>query len=100
MTTATITRRPDPGRSPAAQLRQYGPRPTITPAPTSFGATIARLRRRQGLSQLVCAELIGRSEDWLRKVEHNKIPVDRLSVLRELARVLKVDILTLIEVAP
>jgi transcriptional regulator with XRE-family HTH domain len=78
--------------------RPCGPRPAVA-APTSFGATIARLRRRQGLSQLVCAELVGRTEDWLRKVEHNRIPVDRLSVLRELARVLNVDVHRLIEAA-
>jgi ribosome-binding protein aMBF1 (putative translation factor) len=93
--TTTLAR---PAANPAARLNPRGPRPAVLPAPTSFGATVARLRRRQGLSQLVCAELVGRTEDWLRKVEHNKIPVDRLSVLRELARVLRVDVRDLIEV--
>ncbi len=94
--TTTATR---PAVNPAARLIPRGPRPLIAPAADSFGATIARLRRRRGLSQLVCAELVGRTEDWLRKVEHNKIPVDRLTVLRELARVLRVDVRDLIEVA-
>ncbi|MEU4715522.1 helix-turn-helix transcriptional regulator [Micromonospora purpureochromogenes] len=67
--------------------------------PVTFGQTVARLRRRRGLSQVVCANLVGRSETWLAKVEHNRIPVDRLSVLRDLARVLGVDLAVLIEVA-
>jgi transcriptional regulator with XRE-family HTH domain len=68
-------------------------------AAVSFGSTVARLRRRRGMSQRACAELVGRTEDWLYKVEHDRIPVDRLSVLRELAAVLRVDVLTLVEVA-
>ena len=97
--TTTLNRLTMP-RNPAAAMRQYGPRPLVTPAPDSFGAAITRLRRRRGMSQLVCAELVGRTEDWLRKVEHNRIPVDRLSVLRELARVLDVSVHDLIEVSP
>lgn len=79
----------------ATLLRQA----TVTPAAT-FGQTVARLRRRRGLSQVVCAQLVGRSKTWLAKVEHDRIPVDRLSVLRDLARVLGVDLAALIEVAP
>ena len=63
----------------------------------SFGAHIARLRRRRGLSQVVCAGLIGRTEDWLSKVENDHITIDRLSVLRQLAQVLRVDLTTLID---
>ncbi|MGN9894035.1 helix-turn-helix domain-containing protein [Micromonospora sp. L31] len=81
MTTATLTRQA-----------------TVNP-PATFGQTVARLRRRRGLSQVVCAQLVGRSETWLAKVEHDRIPVDRLSVLRDLARVLGVDLAVLIEVA-
>ncbi len=72
-------------------------RPVCTPA--SFGATVARLRRRRGLSQVACAQLVGRTEGWLAKVEHDRIPVDRLSVLRQLAAVLGVDLAVLIEAA-
>ncbi|WUR62257.1 helix-turn-helix domain-containing protein [Micromonospora chokoriensis] len=75
-------------------------RQTTANPPASFGQTVARLRRRRGLSQVVCANLVGRSETWLAKVEHDRIPVDRLSVLRDLARVLGVDLTALIEVAP
>ncbi|MFU8876355.1 helix-turn-helix domain-containing protein [Micromonospora sp. SL4-19] len=75
-------------------------RPVAANRPATFGATVARLRRRRGMSQVVCAQLVGRSETWLAKVEHDRIPVDRLSVLRELALVLGVDLAALIEVAP
>ncbi|MBQ0897192.1 helix-turn-helix domain-containing protein [Micromonospora sp. U56] len=84
--TATILNRPATGRA------------IVNPAVT-FGPTVARLRRRRGLSQVVCAQLVGWSETWLAKVEHDRIPVDRLSVLRDLARVLGVDLAVLIEVA-
>jgi transcriptional regulator with XRE-family HTH domain len=69
----------------------------LAPSTESLGARIARLRRRRGMSQVACAGLVGRSEDWLSKVENGRIPIDRLSVLRELARVLRVDVLTLLE---
>jgi transcriptional regulator with XRE-family HTH domain len=80
-------------------IRPYTVPSVTAQPPASFGATVARLRRRRGMSQVVCANLVGRSEDWLSKVEHDRIPVDRLSVLRELARVLHVDLGVLIEVA-
>ncbi len=63
----------------------------------TLGQRIARFRRRRGLSQVVCAGLVGRSEDWLSKVKNGHIPVDRLSVLRDLARVLRVDLPTLLD---
>jgi transcriptional regulator with XRE-family HTH domain len=69
----------------------------LTPPAESLGARIARFRRRRGISQVACAGLVGRSEDWLSKVENDHIPLDRLSVLRELARVLRVDLFTLLE---
>lgn len=56
-----------------------------------IGSRIARWRRRRGLSQVTLAGLIGRSESWLFQVERGLRPVDSLVVLRELARVLRVD---------
>ena len=38
------------------------------------------------------AGLVGRTEDWLSRVENNKIELDRLSVIRRLADVLDVSI--------
>lgn len=57
-----------------------------------LGGWIARYRRRRGLSQVVVAGLIGRSESWLSQVERGVRTVDRLSVLQELSRVLGVDL--------
>jgi transcriptional regulator with XRE-family HTH domain len=69
----------------------------LNPPRAHLGARIARLRRRRGISQVACAGLVGRSEDWLSKVENGHIVIDRLSVLRELARVLRVDLTTLLD---
>src|SRR4029434_10700453 len=55
-----------------------------------IGERIAIYRRRRGLTQLVLAGLIGRSESWLSQVERGIRPIDRLSVLIEIAHVLKV----------
>jgi transcriptional regulator with XRE-family HTH domain len=57
-----------------------------------IGERIAIYRRRRGLTQLVLAGLIGRSESWLSQVERGIRPVDRLSVLIDIAHVLKVNV--------
>lgn len=59
------------------------------------GRRIAFHRRRRGLSQAAVAGLVGRSESWLSQVERGLRTVDTYSVLRDLARVLRVDIATL-----
>ena len=56
------------------------------------GERIAIYRRRRGLSQAVLAGLIGRSVSWLSQVERGTRAVDRMSVLIDLSRALKVDI--------
>ncbi|RDI23023.1 helix-turn-helix protein [Lentzea flaviverrucosa] len=56
----------------------------------TIGERVAFYRQRRGLTQVVLAGLVGRTEDWLRKVEHNVLPLDRLSVLRRLAYALDV----------
>ncbi|MYW71906.1 helix-turn-helix domain-containing protein [Pseudonocardia sp. SID8383] len=58
----------------------------------TIGERIGFYRRRRGLSQLVLAGLIGRTEDWLSKVENGRIDLDRLSVIRRLAEALDVAI--------
>jgi len=62
----------------------------------SLGERIAAYRRRRGLSQATLAGLVGRSESWLSQVERGIRSVDRLSVLLDLARVLRVDVETLL----
>lgn len=58
----------------------------------SIGERAAFYRKWRGLSQEILAGLIGRTADWLRKVEHNRIPLDRLSVIRRLASALDVSL--------
>jgi transcriptional regulator with XRE-family HTH domain len=57
-----------------------------------IGERIAIYRRRRGLTQLVLAGLVGRSESWLSQVERGTRPIDRLSVLIDIAHVLKVNV--------
>ncbi|MEU3455736.1 helix-turn-helix transcriptional regulator [Micromonospora sp. NPDC006766] len=58
----------------------------------TIGERVAWYRRRRGLSQEVLAGLIGRTADWLGKVENNRIELDRLSVIKSLAEVLDVSL--------
>jgi transcriptional regulator with XRE-family HTH domain len=60
-----------------------------------IGRRIAVHRRRRGLSQAAVAGLVGRSESWLSQVERGLRTVDSYTALRDLARVLRVDIGTL-----
>jgi len=62
----------------------------------SVGDRIAFYRRRRGLTQKALGELVGRTDEWLRKVEAGRHEIDRLSVLREVARVLAVSVSDLI----
>jgi len=62
----------------------------------SMGERIAAYRRRKGLSQAALAQLVGRSESWLSQVERGLRSVDRLSVVLDMSRVLRVDVQALI----
>ncbi|MER6917366.1 helix-turn-helix transcriptional regulator [Streptomyces sp. NPDC000594] len=55
----------------------------------SIGKRIKWLRERRGISQRALGELIGRSENWVFKVEHDRMPVNRISVLVTLCQVLR-----------
>lgn len=65
-------------------------------AAAGIGERIAAYRLRRGLSQAALAGLVGRSESWLSQVERGIRSVDRLSVLLDMARVLHVDVESLI----
>jgi transcriptional regulator with XRE-family HTH domain len=56
----------------------------------TIGERIRWHRERAGKSQAVLAGLVGRTANWLSKVERDEIPVDRLSVLIEIARALRI----------
>ena len=57
----------------------------------TVGERIAFYRRRRGMSQAVLAGLLGKSESWLSKVERGDRRVDRMSVISEIAAVLRVS---------
>lgn len=65
-------------------------------AELTIGERIAWYRRRRGLSQESVAALVGRTADWLGKIENGRLQLDRLSVLRSLAEVLDVALADLI----
>ncbi|MFD3521231.1 helix-turn-helix domain-containing protein [Streptomyces sp. NPDC058653] len=58
----------------------------------SIGERVAWYRRRRGVPQEVLAGLIGRTADWLSKVENGRIELDRLSVIKSLADALDVQL--------
>jgi transcriptional regulator with XRE-family HTH domain len=58
----------------------------------SVGERVAFYRRRRGLSQAVLAGLVGRSEDWVSKVERGERQINRIDVLVDLARQLRVSL--------
>jgi len=58
----------------------------------SIGERIAFYRVRRGYTQDVLAGLVGRSEDWLSKIERGERQIDRLSLLAQLADVLRVEL--------
>jgi transcriptional regulator with XRE-family HTH domain len=56
------------------------------------GQRPAAARRRKGLSQLQLADMIGRSESWVSKVETGVLRLDRLALARLIARLLGMDL--------
>jgi transcriptional regulator with XRE-family HTH domain len=62
----------------------------------TIGERVAWYRRRRGMSQEVLAGRVGRTMDWLSKVENNRIDLDRLSVIKSLADVLDVALADLV----
>ncbi|MGH8886956.1 MAG: helix-turn-helix domain-containing protein [Egibacteraceae bacterium] len=62
----------------------------------TIGERIAHYRRRRGLTQQVCGNLVGRSESWMSQVERGLIQVDGVAAVLRLAVVLKVDLAKLL----
>ncbi|ADP79358.1 helix-turn-helix domain protein [Pseudofrankia inefficax] len=58
----------------------------------TIGERIAFYRRRRGLTQAVLAGLVGRSEDWLSKVERGEREIRRVDLLAEVAKALRVTL--------
>ncbi|MEV6341241.1 helix-turn-helix transcriptional regulator [Nocardia vinacea] len=53
---------------------------------------VAFYRKRRGLTQKALAELVGKGESWMRGVEAERLDLDRLSVIRDLANALGVTV--------
>lgn len=60
------------------------------------GERIAFYRHRRGMTQRVLADLVGRSEDWLSKIERGERDIRRLDVLADVAVQLRVTIADLL----
>ncbi|WP_308042468.1 helix-turn-helix domain-containing protein [Micromonospora sp. PLK6-60] len=61
-----------------------------------IGRRVAYLRVRRKLSQQSCADRLGKSKSWVDKVERGVRPLERVSTIREVAAVLRVDAATLL----
>lgn len=64
----------------------------------SIGKRVAYARAWRGMTQQQLADRLGKSKSWVDKVERGARDLDRLSVLREIARVLQVDLAYLLGV--
>lgn len=58
----------------------------------TIGERVAWYRKRRGRSQAAVAGRVGRTADWLAKVENNRAQLDRLSVIKALAAELDVKL--------
>ncbi|MFY1588633.1 helix-turn-helix domain-containing protein [Micromonospora sp. WMMD734] len=61
-----------------------------------IGRRVAYLRVRRKLSQQSFADRLGKSKSWVDKVERGVRPLERMSTIREVAAVLRVDTATLL----
>lgn len=61
------------------------------PAEPSVGERIELRRIQNALSRRVVANLVGRSEEWLRLVEAGRLRLDSIDVMIRLARVLRIE---------
>ncbi|GGM51876.1 hypothetical protein GCM10011608_41070 [Micromonospora sonchi] len=56
-----------------------------------LGRRVAELRARRAMSQQAFADRLGQSKSWVDKVERGVRKLDRYSVIREIADVLRLD---------
>lgn len=64
-------------------------------AELTTGQRVARARRRLGWDQAQLAAAVDRSVSWVSKIETGRLPLDRMSVLGQLAEVLGVEVVEL-----
>ena len=56
-----------------------------------LGRRVAELRARRGMSQQAFADRLGKSKSWVDKIERGVRKLDRYSVIRDIADVLRLD---------
>ncbi|GAA1300490.1 helix-turn-helix domain-containing protein [Saccharothrix xinjiangensis] len=66
------------------------PEASVTGIDPSIGRRLEAHRKRRGLSRRTLAELVGRSQEWLRQVEKGLRPLDSIEVLTRIAEVLRI----------
>jgi transcriptional regulator with XRE-family HTH domain len=59
--------------------------------PHTFGQRVRRARERKGQSRPVLAGLVGRSAEWVKAIENDRLGMPRLPLLLRLAEALGVD---------
>ncbi|MCT9006895.1 helix-turn-helix domain-containing protein [Streptomyces rhizosphaerihabitans] len=64
-------------------------------AELTTGQRVARARRRLGWDQTQLAASVDRSVSWVSKIETGRLPLDRMSVLGQIAEVLGVEVIEL-----
>jgi transcriptional regulator with XRE-family HTH domain len=64
-------------------------------AELTTGQRVARARRRLGWDQAQLAASVDRSVSWVSKIETGRLPLDRMSVLGQIAEVLGVEVVEL-----
>jgi transcriptional regulator with XRE-family HTH domain len=79
---------PRPARPTDALRDDHSATPAVR---QDLGEQIWIYRRRRGMSRRVVANLVGRSEEWLRQVERGQRRLDSIEVLVHLARVLHIE---------
>ncbi|MCO1657428.1 helix-turn-helix domain-containing protein [Pseudonocardia humida] len=57
-----------------------------------IGERVAFYRGRRGISQRMLGDLVGRSEDWVSKIERGVRDIRRVDVVAELAKALRVEL--------
>lgn len=60
------------------------------------GERIAFYRGRRGYTRTQLANLVGRGEDWLSKIERGERPIRNVQTLTELAKVLRISLTDLL----
>ncbi|RIV41521.1 helix-turn-helix domain-containing protein [Micromonospora radicis] len=67
------------------------PRSVLRGRSPSVGDRIAAARRRRGMSRRVLADLIGRSEEWLRQIENGNRRLDSIAYATRISAVLDIN---------